>query len=240
MLGSTRLLKAFAEASGLSNGAKLCYLLMCGYGRDSGECYASASTLAKALRTARRRVKRYWRQLRQAGFITSRHVSGKATHHLFLWHPVYAAVVVESGVPKDPTVGSLRTPGGVPRDTHMYWNYGMDVVQQSSSDAVPFTPTPKRSGKAPAPETTTTKTFLEVRMELWGYFQGERRQPVLPPDPDIVDSCLRAMRGHSVDELRALLRDRFRRGYRPGTPEGPDDYPWFVKVIRNHFSRLTR
>lgn len=65
--------------------------------------------------------------------------------------------------------------------------------------------------------------------------QGERREPVAEPDKQIVQKCVAALKGHSVRELRMLLRSRFRNGRRPGTEGGPRSYAWFVRVIENAF-----
>jgi len=81
----------------------------------------------------------------------------------------------------------------------------------------------------------TTELADEVTAEIWGYFQGERRHQVDPPDRGIVRRCVEALHGHSIQELRVFLRDRFRQGFRPGTARGPREYTWFPPVIDNAF-----
>jgi len=213
VLGSTRLLRAFAEHSALPLGARLCYLLMCAYGRDSGECYTSAATLARVLHTSRRAVKRYWHLLRQAGWISSRRVPGKVSHHVFPWHPKFAEASPVGGDRTVPTLGTKPAPGGDRAVTQMERTY---VREEKSSSA-------------------TTKLHSEVRAEIWGYFQGERRIQVDPPDNDIVRQCVQALRGHTIEELRAVLRGLFRTGHRPGQSGGPRSYAWFPRVIQNTF-----
>jgi hypothetical protein len=83
------------------------------------------------------------------------------------------------------------------------------------------------------PPTTNPDLVKGLRAEIWAYFQGEGRQRVNPPDRQIVRQCVEALHGHSLEELRALLRDRWRRDYRPLTAKGPRDYTWFVRVIDN-------
>ena len=74
-----------------------------------------------------------------------------------------------------------------------------------------------------------------VRAHIWGYMQGQRTDQVAPPDAQIVERCVRALNGHTVEELEALLRERFRTGSRPGQPSGPRSYAWFPALIQNHF-----
>ena len=75
----------------------------------------------------------------------------------------------------------------------------------------------------------------QVRAHIWGYMQGQRKKQVAAPDPQIVKRCVRALNGHTVEELEALLRERFRAGCRPGEPSGPRSYAWFPALIQNHF-----
>jgi hypothetical protein len=74
-----------------------------------------------------------------------------------------------------------------------------------------------------------------VRAHIWGFMQGQQKERVAPPDGQIVERCVRALAGHSLDELGALLRERFRAGCRPGQPSGPRSYAWFPALIQNHF-----
>jgi len=213
VLGSTRLLRVFAEAPRLTRGARLCYLVMAAYGRDSGECYTSSTTLARVLGASKRAVKRWWWELRREGWIHPQWVPGKPTHHVFPWHRVFAEASPAGGDRIDIPPMPKPAPGGDRIVTHMYRNH----VQDSRSSS------------------PTTKLQNELRAEIWAYFQAERTTQVKPPDKQIIQRCLEAMHGHSIDELRLVLRDRFRRGFRPGTARGPRDYTWFPAVIANAF-----
>jgi hypothetical protein len=109
------------------------------------------------------------------------------------------------------------------------------VTQQSSSsvDTARRHPNTRRTpGEDP---TTTNQTFKQVRGEIWGYFQGDRSREVPPPDRDIVQRCVKALRGHSIEDLRALLKERFRAGYKPERASGPRGYGWFIRLIDNAF-----
>ena len=75
-----------------------------------------------------------------------------------------------------------------------------------------------------------------VRAHIWGYMQGQRKERVASPDAQIIERCVRALNGHTIEELEALLRERFRAGCRPGESGGPRGYAWFPKVIHNHFA----
>jgi len=213
VLGSTRLLKAFAEARNLPLGARLCYLLMTAYGRDSGECYASAATLARVLGISRRAVKRYWQILRRQGWLASKRVAGKVSHHTFPWHALYALASPGGGDTIVPTGGTKAAPGGDTAVPQMYRTY----TEGGGS--------------------SMTAAALEegVRQHIWGYFQGERRAQVPPPDRDIVRRCVAALHGHSVEELERLLRRLWREGAQPGRASGPRGYAWFPRVLENAF-----
>jgi hypothetical protein len=208
---------------------------MCGYGRDSGECYTSATTLARDLRASRRQVKRYWSDLRREGFLAPNWVAGKPTHHVFPWHPVFAAVALAGGDTYDTPPMPQVSSGGDMGVTQMYRNYVGDVNQQVSSSVAGGQGKAAGSRKPSSSRPTTTDLHQALKAEIWGYFQGEGHKPVSPPDNEIVTRCVRALHGHSLDELRAFLKDRFRKGYQPGRASGPRDYTWFPKVINNHF-----
>ena len=75
----------------------------------------------------------------------------------------------------------------------------------------------------------------QVRAHIWGYMQGQRRERVAAPDAQIVERCVKALNGHTVEELGALLRERFRAGYRVDQTRGPRSYAWFPALIQNHF-----
>jgi hypothetical protein len=213
VLGSTRLLRAFAEAPRLSRGARLCYLLMAAYGRDSGECYASSTSLAHDLRASKRAVKRWWYELRHAGWIHPQYVAGKPTHHVFPWHPILAAAISTGGdnsvIPPVPKLAQ----GDDRIVTQMYRN---DVEERRRRSA-------------------TTISHEDVKAHIWGYMQGERKSPVAAPDRGIVRRCVEALHGHSVEDLARLLRSLFRQGFRPGTAQGPRSYAWFPTVIEQAF-----
>jgi len=213
VLGSTRLLRAFAEAGNLSRGARLCYLVMAAYGRDSGECYASSTTLAKDLRASRRAVKRWWWELRQAGWIHPQWVPGKPTHHVFPWHPIFAEASPtgddKTGIPPMPKPAQ----GGDRIVTQMKRTY---IRGEKSSSA-------------------TTQLHEDVRSLVWSYFQGDRKYDVPPPDRDIVRRCVVALHGHSSEELRLFLNAKIRQGFGAGRGKGPRDYTWFPTVIDNAF-----
>lgn len=213
VLGSTRLLKALSKNRTLSRSAKFCYLLMCGYGRDSGECYASLSTLAGQLLTSRRQVKRWIHQLENAGFIATRHVPGKPAHRVFPWHVDFTAAFTLSGDTDGPTLGTPMAPSG---DTGVPRCIGSNREEVTSSK----------------PSMTTA---TEVRRHVWGYFQGQGKDQVPPPDQQIVERCVRALHGHSVEELEQFLRAQFRQGRERGKPSGPRGYAWFPAVIEQHF-----
>jgi len=236
ILGSTRLIKALSKYPHLDRPTKLCYLLMCAYGRDSGECYAAAATLAKDLLSTQRQVRRYWAELRRQGWIASHRASGKVSHHVFLWHPALAAAAAHT---PDTHVSTPLTPMSGTPDTHVTQCIGsMDKdlsrrQAQSLPGVLPPRPAPQTQAEQP---TTTSKISKGVRNHIWGYFQGQRPIPVDPPDRAIVQQCVAALHEHSIEELETLLRDRFRRGYRPGTSQGPQNYTWFVAVIQNAFS----
>jgi hypothetical protein len=239
VLGSTRLLRAFAEAPGLDRPTKLCYLLMAAYGRDSGECYASSTTLARDLRASRRQVKRYWEALRRQGFIRPNWVPGKPTHHVFLWHPVYAKIALLGSDTHDTPPMTPVSSGGDMGVTQMYRTYVEDASQHVSSSVEGQQGRPAGSRIRPQPKPTTTELHQALRAEIWAYMQGERKTPVSPPDNNIVNRCFKALHGHSLDELRAFLKDRFRKGYQPGRASGPKDYTWFPTVIENAFKPRT-
>ncbi|MGA2329173.1 MAG: helix-turn-helix domain-containing protein [Bryobacteraceae bacterium] len=237
VLGSTRLLVAFSKNHTLTRGAKLCYLVMAGYGRDSGECYASTSTLAATLHTVKRQVKRWVNELRAAGFIASNRVASKPSHHVFLWHPDFAVAVATWGVANVPEGVSPASPGGVTNVPQMYRNHR----RESTSSAGPAV---SRQDKESVPQRskgetaeTTTRTFQAVKAEIWGYMTGERKTPVPPPPDAIVRQCVAELHGHSTDELHLFLRQRFLNGYAPGSTSGPRGYAWFPPVIHNQFGR---
>jgi len=213
VLGSTRLLKAFAEAPHLSRGARLCYLVMAAYGRDSGECYASSTTLGRDLRASRRAIKRYWWELRQQGWIHPRWVPGKPTHHVFLWHPIFASASPPGGDKTDIPPMPKAAPGGDRIGTQ---RKGIYVEEEK-------------------PSSSAAKLHEEVKAHIWGYMQSERRERVDPPDRGIMRRCVEALHGHSVDELERLLRRLYRGGARPGTAKGPRSYAWFPAVMESAF-----
>jgi hypothetical protein len=198
---------------GLERGAKLCYLVMCAYGRDSGRCFMSKRTLAGDLRCSTRQIKRWWRSLERAGFIRPEWRAGRPTHFSFLAHPIFEQAVKPTWDIHVPPPGTSLSPTG---DTGVPQGRGSIYRTEGSSSM-------------------TTKLAGEVKAEIWGYFQGERSHQVDPPDRSIVRQCVEALHGHSIEELRVLLRDRFRRGFRPGTARGPREYTWFPPVIDNAF-----
>jgi hypothetical protein len=53
------------------------------------------------------------------------------------------------------------------------------------------------------------------------------------PPPGIVQKCLAAADGLSVQDLYAILRHRCTHGFEPGTRKGPQGWGWFPKVIEN-------
>lgn len=236
ILCSTRLIKALSKFPHLDRPTKLCYLLMCAYGRDSGECYAAATTLARDLCSTARQVQRYWSELRQHGWIASRREAGRVSHHVFPWHPALAAATTST---HDTHVVTPTTPMSPPHDTHVVPCIGSmdkDLRRRQAHSllgVMPPRPAPQTQLEEP---TTTSKISKEVRAHIWGYFQGQRPIPVDPPDRVIVQQCVAALQEHSIQDLELLLRDRFRRGYRPGTSQGPQNYTWFVAVIQNAFS----
>ncbi len=239
VLGSTRLLKAFAETPGLDRPTKLCYLLMCAYGRDSGECYASSTTLAKDLRASRRQVKRYWEALRRQGFIRPNWVPGKPTHHVFLWHSVFARIaLLGSDMHDTPPVPRVSS-GGDTHDTQMYRTYVEDLNQHVSSSIEGQQERPAGSRKPPQSKPTTTDLHQTVKAEIWAYMGGERVGRVPPPDSDIVARCVSALGNHTLAELQQLLLKCFRSGYRFRRPGGPKSYAWFPTVIANYFAPRT-
>jgi hypothetical protein len=235
VLGSTRLLVALSKNSTLTRGAKLCYLVMAGYGRDSGECYASTATLATTLHTVKRQVKRWVNELRAAGFIASKRIASKPSHHVFLWHPDYAAAGALWGDTNVPEGVTTQSPGGDTSVPQMYRNQGREVrssggpaVSRQSKGSVPQ----RSKSEATKP---TTPLFEEVKKHIWGYYQGEDTRPVRPPDNDIVNQCVTALQGHTIQELERFLRALFSAGHTPNRPSGPKKYAWFPRVIRNHF-----
>jgi len=198
---------------GLERGAKLCYLAMCAYGRDTGRCFMAARTLAEDLRCSVRQIERWWRALERAGFIRPEWRAGRPTHYSFLAHPIFERTVkVTPDIFVTPPLTSLSpTPD-------------MGVTQGKGSRY-----RTERSSSA------TTILAEKVKAEIWGYFQGERADQVDPPDWGIVQKCVEAMRGHSMSEVRSLLRERHRSGFRAGTAGGPRSYAWFVRVFQNAF-----
>lgn len=235
LLGSTSLLRALLSEPTLDRGAKLCYAVMCAYGRDSGRCFMAARTLAQDLRCSVRQIERWWRSLERAGFIRPEWRAGRPTHYTFLAHPIFERAA-------KPTPDMSVTPPL----TRVSPTPDMGVTQGKGSKYRTEDRRPERSPRAvigppskprpPGKPTTTTPDLVKgVRAEIWGYFQGEGRERVNPPDRDIVRQCVEALHGHSLEELRMLLRDRFRRGYRPGTAHGPRDYTWFPRVLDNAF-----
>jgi hypothetical protein len=111
---------------------------------------------------------------------------------------------------------------------------GIRSGEQSSSSGT-GTATRRPEAASHNRQTTTTELIKQLKAQLWGYYQGERKVPVPPPEAAIVKRCVEALGNHTIEDLEALLRDRFRRGYRPGTDRGPRDYTWFVRVIENAF-----
>lgn len=236
VLGSTRLIRALLSSLQLNRPTKLCYLLMAGYARDSGQCYASERTLAQDLHSSPKQVRRYLQQLSQAGFIHPKTTPGKVTRYTFLWHPTFAAAIstplpAVSPPPLPPV--SLSPPTSVPLCIGIKKGR---VISQSSSSVERGKLHPNARQTPGEDPTTTNQTFKQVREEIWGYFQGDRPREVPPPDRDIVQRCVKALRGHSINDLRALLRERFRAGYKPGGADGPRSYAWFVRLIDNAFS----
>lgn len=87
----------------------------------------------------------------------------------------------------------------------------------------------------PGGEGQSNSVRHQVRAHIWGYMQAQRKQRVTPPDAQIVERCVRALSGHTIEELEVFLRERFRAGCLPGEPTGPRSYAWFPKLIENHF-----
>ncbi len=235
VLGSTRLIRALLSSLQLNRPTKLCYLLMAGYARDSGQCYASESTLARDLHSSPKQVRRYLQQLSQAGFIHPQAAPGKATRYTFLWHPTFAATISTPLPPVSPPPlppMSPSPPTSVPLCIGI--KKGKSTQQRSSSvDTANRHPNSRRRpGEGP---TTTTQTLRQVKAEIWGYLQGDQVERVPPPDRDIVERCAEALHGHSVEELHTILHERFRAGYKPRHAGGPRNYAWFVRVIQNAF-----
>ena len=140
-------------------------------------------------------------------------IPGKPTHHVFPWHRIFA----EASPPTDDIIVTPPMPKAA--------SGGDRIVTQMERTYV----------KGEKSSSETTKLLSEVKAEIWGYFQGERKVEVEPPDRGIVRRCVEAMHEHSIEELRVVLRDRFRRGFRPGTARGPRDYTWFPAVIEAAF-----
>lgn len=215
LLGSTSLLRAFVELPTLTRGAKLCYLVMCAYGRDSGRCFMSARTLAHDLCSSVRQIARWWRVLERAGLIRPEWRAGRPTHYSFLPHPIFeraGKLPPDSGVTPPPTRVS-PTP-----DTSVTQGIGSRYRTERSSSP-------------------TTSLRQQVTAEIWGYMQGEHPRQVDAPDRQIVDKCMAALHGHGIQDLRTVLRQRFRSGHGPGMAGGPRSYAWFVRVIENAFGR---
>jgi hypothetical protein len=210
---------------------------MAGYGRDSGECYASTTTLATTLFTVQRHVIRWLNELRAAGFIASRRVPGKPSHHVFLWHPLFAAAVLARG---DNSVTLPLTPMSQGYDTGVTQMYRTQGVELTSSrgpadyrQAKGSVPQPRSSQTDP----TTTPIFEAVKAEIWGYMTGESKTSARPPDDAIVLKCVAELHGHKTEELHLFLQQRFLDGYTPGSKSGPREYSWFVQCLHNRFSR---
>jgi len=65
--------------------------------------------------------------------------------------------------------------------------------------------------------------------ELTEYMEGEE------PPGYIVASVIKAANGASEAEVVELFREKWNAGHRPGRRTGPQTWPWFVIVARNHF-----
>lgn len=227
LLGSTSLLRALLSEPTLNRGTKLCYLTMCAYGRDSGRCFMSAPTLAADLRCTPRQIERWWRALESAGFIRPEWRAGRPTHYTFLAHPIFgppAKLTPDTGVTPPLTLVS-PTP-----DTGVTEGIGLKDKEDRSIDR-----SIEQAGKAGVPPDSADELAAKVKAHLWGYIGAGKTGRVREPDNEIVKRCVLALNGHTVEELEALLRERFRSGCRPGLTGGPRSYAWFETVIARAF-----
>jgi hypothetical protein len=74
----------------VSAGAKLCYAALTRYAGQDGRCFPRQKLLAAELGVSERQVRRYLRELEQAGLLrTTRRGLNDPNSYTFLWHSIF-------------------------------------------------------------------------------------------------------------------------------------------------------
>jgi hypothetical protein len=84
--------KALAQYTKLSQGAKLCYGLLCYFAGEDGQAWPSHNTLAAELGIKPRMVRNYLNELKEQELIDIIHTK-TSNRYIFLWHELLEASI---------------------------------------------------------------------------------------------------------------------------------------------------
>jgi hypothetical protein len=201
---------------------------MCAYGRDSGECYAAASTLAKDLCSTPRQVQRYWMDLRKEKWISSRRVEGRVSHHVFLWHPALAAAA--AGI-HDTGVVTPTTQMSLPHDTHVVGCIGSKerslALSANGTSKVGYTRLPKTARTLSLDE----KCILDALMQ---HAAAIDQVPELLKDAELIHKITTAS-GNNPRAAAALISKTIQVRFGPQAAHRkpwPEKLAYWVTVVQ--------
>ncbi len=82
--------EALLQYSEISNGAKLCYGVLCRHAGEKGRCFPSQEALAIPLGGSVRNIRRYLQELESKGFIRIIQLGlRRSNRYEFLWHEIF-------------------------------------------------------------------------------------------------------------------------------------------------------
>lgn len=245
--------EALVRSNLVSPGAKMTYGRLARYSGQDGKCFPAVGTLGQEIGVGVRQAQKYLAELEQAKLIRRRRrfLEGAQTSNAidFLWHPLF-----EEGV-NDRSPGGVHdsSSGGVhdrsPKESQPEESPSEEIIDSADSatprlvrhsgacDSVENRanqeqPTHPREGRA-INYSNEERKWISDAIGSYGLRRTMREHMREEPPTVIVQKCLAAANGLSVQDIFAILRELCNRGFDPGARNGPRGWGWFPTIIEN-------
>ena len=234
----------------ISSGAKITYGRLLRYAGRDGRCYPAVRTLADALGTSARQMRRYLGELEAEKFI--QRVPGKGTTNsfVFLWHSTFETVRRSSpgkagGLPpaypgqiRQPTPDRPVTQRESARKKSRRRSDGVQSEGRSKED-LDYQPRFAKSAKPRTDDPDTlenTVQYGQLTRALTKYMEGDKPSARLVID--VMNAARQGYRGVTEGDVVECLWYLYNeRGLRPGTKCGPRHWSWFKTVVQDYFQQ---